>query len=523
LRVLLSCREEYRGEIDRLAAELLPRSLSFSLPLLSQDAARGAIILPAHNRGFAIEPLLVNALVETLATNRYIDDRGNLRVEPGQYIDPLHLQVVCEALWSALTQTLPEGTKNIRWSHVNSILPDQRNRGATPYIENPIAFFVSSALDQFCENVIESVAARTGTSVDVIDIGCKQFISSRGTRSIVHEAPERTGEIPTHVAKGLAEGHLLSVTDQHGERLYELAHDRLIEPISARVAKARERRRLSTFPKVIFIVFACVTAVMLTVLVTMSVRAGLAYFRWTLTQAPDVGFVAGWFQGVIGALVWCIFITGGLCWRWYFVKRSRDIRHPLLHAAGVGLIFGVIGAAAITVALLWAQREDSLYGALWTAASKGARGTAFTVSGFGYSMFFFGAAIGLGCGTAAKRALLRPEWDSKIKNYARPKTWVAAGRVLLAISRLVFQESWSLAIPMLVAALLFGLVVHQFQLHVVQPQLDPSVNALARLSAPLPIRIAGECISITGGGFGLVTGLLYGLYFFDKVIETSED
>jgi hypothetical protein len=64
------------------------------------DAAKAAISQPAAQAQRSFDPAAVDLLVNNLCQVRVA---GRAGTEPGQYIEPVQLQVVCYQLWARLT------------------------------------------------------------------------------------------------------------------------------------------------------------------------------------------------------------------------------------------------------------------------------------------------------------------------------------------------------------------------------------------------------------------------------------
>jgi hypothetical protein len=116
---------------------------------------------------------------------------------------------------------------------VDEALPDRERTGATSPRES-VKQFVRWVLSDFCGTAVEEVAAATGFPVELIDLGCRQFMKSDSVRLLVYRDGERTGSLPNVIAEHLARRHILRLEDRHGAQAYELAHDTLIEPMRAR-------------------------------------------------------------------------------------------------------------------------------------------------------------------------------------------------------------------------------------------------------------------------------------------------
>ena len=98
---LFAMREDHVAALDPFLP-LIPTRLAatFRLDLLSREAAREAVTGPTREFGVTFDDDAVTALIGDLAWIRVMNPADG-KVEPreGPYIEPLHLQVVCESLW----------------------------------------------------------------------------------------------------------------------------------------------------------------------------------------------------------------------------------------------------------------------------------------------------------------------------------------------------------------------------------------------------------------------------------------
>lgn len=230
LRVVLAIREEFLVPIQRLAKDLEPYWSLFPLEPLQLDAAIEAITGPAGTVGVTFDRDVAAALVDELAHIRYKDILGQIIDEPSEFVEPLHLQVVCQVLW----RQLPSRIRKISWAEIQQVIPvaPADPRGVVD-IRLAIKHFVSSALEDFCGDVTKEVAHEADFPMELLVLGCQRFVSKTGTRSFVPREATHTGALPNSIVEQLANKHLLRVEDRSGSHWYELAHDKLIQPMIA--------------------------------------------------------------------------------------------------------------------------------------------------------------------------------------------------------------------------------------------------------------------------------------------------
>ena len=115
---LLSMREDYLGSLDPALLRLVPTRLAtrYRLDLLDVAAATAAVTGPAAAVGVPFSEEAAAALVDDLAKVRVQQQDGSTREQPGQYVEPVQLQVVCQRLWengAGRWEALPAGERRI--------------------------------------------------------------------------------------------------------------------------------------------------------------------------------------------------------------------------------------------------------------------------------------------------------------------------------------------------------------------------------------------------------------------------
>lgn len=253
LRVLLAFREEYLAQLQRLAGELSQVWNSYPLTLLRRKDCELAIKEPASRHGVKFEEDVLRQLVAKLTTVRYEDEWGTLCEEPGEFVEPLQLQLICDTLW----RSLPAHRQNISWSDLRHASRSEGSSETALGTEQTISRFVESVLYRFCEQATQgaSAAARSADAPafpeELTILGCLQFVSERGMRTQVRRDKDWTGDLPNAVADGLAAHQFLRVEQRHGDRWYELAHDTLIRPVVDRAHKIDDDAMRAIFSSVV--------------------------------------------------------------------------------------------------------------------------------------------------------------------------------------------------------------------------------------------------------------------------------
>lgn len=221
LRVVFVMREDYIAELDPFAA-ILPDKLRvrFRLELLRREAALSAVLEPLKDTSVRFAPNVAERLVDDLLAIR-VGDSGE--IVAGEFVEPVYLQVVCENLWNEV-----------------------RRQGLTEITESGLAEFgsVSRALSNFYENCIVSVVSALRIEEDSVRAWFEsQLITADKTRNRVRRSDndDSTAGLSNFAVDRLEDMHIIRGELQNEARWYELAHDRMIEPI----VRSNERTRLT--------------------------------------------------------------------------------------------------------------------------------------------------------------------------------------------------------------------------------------------------------------------------------------
>ncbi|MEE8586494.1 MAG: hypothetical protein V3T83_16755, partial [Acidobacteriota bacterium] len=211
LRILFVMREDYIARLDPYL-EFLPERLRTRLRLerLRRESALKAVTGPLKGTGRSFGEGVAEALVEDLIKIRVeAGSRGTLEV-PGEVVEPVQLQVVCQTLWHGLPTDAPVITRR----HLESY-------------GDPV-----EALSAFYERSVQQTIGKTGIGEGELRRWFeKVLITPAGTRGTVHRGGARTGGIPNQAIDELEDAHLIRAEWRSGGRWYELNHDRFIEPV----------------------------------------------------------------------------------------------------------------------------------------------------------------------------------------------------------------------------------------------------------------------------------------------------
>jgi WD40 repeat protein len=208
---VITLREDYLAAFDPYA-ELVPTHLRnrFRLDLFSRDAAAEAIAGIAKSGGRTFAPDALDHFVRDLAEARIQQPDGSFLSETGPYVEPLQLQVAGRKLW----EQLPAGQPVVQ--------------------EAQIAAFgdVGLALAEYYAGEAGKAAAGDERAERAIREWCgNKLIAPGSIRGQVVRGEGKTGGLANDLVEHLVQSHLVRGEQRLGATWYELAHDRLIQPV----------------------------------------------------------------------------------------------------------------------------------------------------------------------------------------------------------------------------------------------------------------------------------------------------
>ena len=273
LHVLFSMREDYIAELTPYAA-LLPDNLKTRRRLkpLNYQAALDAVRKPAEKADLPFASGVAESLVQNLAGLHLEAEEGEAGVETEQSeaisldqqtppsevdialpptpesvevvnaytpatatsVEPVHLQIVCYQLW----QNLPEG-------HEEILMADVQKFGD---VDEALIQFYETALQKALNIKYESDAVNTLEAEDETKPKpsllseralrrwfSQELITPARTKNLVYrdEGQGESAGLPNPVVESLYNNYLIRAEVRSGDTWYEIAHDRLIEPILA--------------------------------------------------------------------------------------------------------------------------------------------------------------------------------------------------------------------------------------------------------------------------------------------------
>jgi hypothetical protein len=216
---LFAMRDDYLGAMEPYL-KVLPTGLStrFRLELLDTDAARQAIQEPARVAGVDFTDAAAQKLIDDLRRIRVRGPDDSIDERLGPHVEPLQLQLVCHRHW------------------------DHREPAATAILPNDVEDVgdVDTALSGYYAEHVAAVTAKTGVSERTIrEWFDRRLITADRIRGQVMGGKDQG--LASSVIKPLVEAYLIREERRRGEIFYELAHDRLIDPIRQNNAAWREQ------------------------------------------------------------------------------------------------------------------------------------------------------------------------------------------------------------------------------------------------------------------------------------------
>ena len=210
---LFAVREDYLGALAPFTRPIPGRfGASYRLNLIEVEGAMQAIQKPARSENVDFVTSAAQKLVDDLRSIQIQLPDGSLQEQPGPYVEPVQLQVVCFRLWNNLSTDETTITEN----HLASI--GSVNESLSAYYTDQ----VGAAEEKF--NVPERIIREWFNN---------QLITKQGMRSQVMLEPEKSAGLDNQVIRFMESVHLVRGEKRGGSTWFELSHDRLIEPVRA--------------------------------------------------------------------------------------------------------------------------------------------------------------------------------------------------------------------------------------------------------------------------------------------------
>lgn len=224
---LFVLREDYLAPLDPYV-RLIPTHFQnrYRLDRLTRAGAADAIEKPARNRSEGFAPGVVATLVENLAKVNVAQLDGAVRQEVGDYVEPVHLQVVCFDLWERM---LDEGRTEITSGNVER---------------------VEDALARYYDHCVRAIAGdNRSVERQIRNWFNEKLITPDKVRNQVRQEPDgSSGGLPRKLVQDLVDTYLVRPEPRPSGAWFELAHDRLVDPVRASNREWLERN-LEKFQK----------------------------------------------------------------------------------------------------------------------------------------------------------------------------------------------------------------------------------------------------------------------------------
>ena len=210
---LFSMREDYLGALAPYLRPIPNRlATRFRLDLLGAEAALQAVQKPAKAAGVTFNPDAAKKLVDDLRRVQVQLPDGQMETQLGLYVEPVQLQVVCYRLWE---KKKPEDTE----------ISQKDLEGVGDVNESLASYYASSV-----SRVAESSDSPERSIREWFE---RKLITVEGLRSQVRMGAEMSEGLPNPAVRLLENAHIIRAEQRAGQTWFELAHDRLIEPVRA--------------------------------------------------------------------------------------------------------------------------------------------------------------------------------------------------------------------------------------------------------------------------------------------------
>ncbi len=208
---LISMREDYLGLLAAYVRPIPNRLITrFRLDLLGAEAAIQAIQMPAKSKDVTFTDQAAQQLVDDLRSVLVQLPDGNSEKQPGPYVEPVQLQVVCYRLWDSLDPAKKEITS--------------ADLASVGDVNNALA-------DYYAASVSITAQARGTAERSIREWFDRKLMTPDGLRGQVRLTGEASDGLPIEDVRQLENAHLVRSEQRSGQTWMELAHDRLLEPV----------------------------------------------------------------------------------------------------------------------------------------------------------------------------------------------------------------------------------------------------------------------------------------------------
>ena len=259
-------REEFLAGLDPYLRALPTRLTNpYRLELLPVESALAAIQEPAQSVGVTFTDAAARQLVDDLRRVRVQRPDGSTTEQLGQFVEPVQLQVVCDRLWQIARPTADDPididdiealgsiddaladyyadtvARVAEQSVVEEILATRPQKGA----KSPDMRMLEGA------KFLEASQTRNDVQVDKRQVEATErqirewfddeLITAQGIRGLVLQGATESAGLDNDIIYKLGSAHLVRAEERRGATWFELAHDRLVEPVRRSNERWRER------------------------------------------------------------------------------------------------------------------------------------------------------------------------------------------------------------------------------------------------------------------------------------------
>ncbi len=206
---LFILREDYLAPLDPYARQVPTRlNNRFRIDLLDRESATEAMANLAREGGREFPA--AEQLARELAKMKVQQADDSFQEQIGPHVEPVQLQVVCHRLWDAM----PPDAPTIEAEHVEKYGDPTEALGG--YYRESVARIASGGADS--ERAIREWFG-------------DRLITATGIRRQVLREEQTSGGLGNDLIEELRGTHLVRAEKRAGVTWYELAHDRLIDPV----------------------------------------------------------------------------------------------------------------------------------------------------------------------------------------------------------------------------------------------------------------------------------------------------
>lgn len=219
---LFALREDFLAPLDPYCVAV-PTHLRYRyrIDLLSRESASEAMAKTAAAGGREFQGEAIDRLAGDLSAVRIQQPDGTFQLSEGLYVEPLQLQVVCRNLWDRM----PAEALLIRIEHVEEFA--DATQALAKYYAEELGRIAKG--DAVCERALREWIET-------------KLITREGVRGLAMRGAGNSQGLDNGLISQLVDTHLVRAEERGGTVWYELAHDRLVEPIRQDNARWRENR-----------------------------------------------------------------------------------------------------------------------------------------------------------------------------------------------------------------------------------------------------------------------------------------